>query len=133
MLRSVPTPMADSTAERVQRFAAFAVLVGALLALVLRAACAPDVAFLVGSGWLTNPREVDARVQQWGAAHVPVARFTRRLDLATVPATALLSVEAARAHRVQINGAPIWESGDPDPRWRRGDHRMRGRGVRRGG
>lgn len=120
MLRTVPTPMADSTAERVQRLAAVAVLVGALLALVLRASCASDVAFLVGGGWLTNPREVDARVQQWGEAHVPVATFTRQLELARVPASAVLEIEAARAHRVRVNGALVWESGDPDPSWRRG-------------
>lgn len=120
MLLAVPNPMADSAAERVQRLAAVAVFVGALLALAMRAACAPDVAFLAGGGWITNPREVDARVQQWGEAHVPVATFTRHFELARVATTAVLEVEAARAHRVYVNGAIAWESGDPDPEWRRG-------------
>lgn len=120
MLRAVPTPMADCAADRIQRLAALAVLAGALLALALRATCSPDVAFLTGSGWLTNPREVDARVQQWGAAHVPVATFTRRFPLDRVPAAAMLEVEAARAHRVRVNGIAVWESGDPDTAWRRG-------------
>lgn len=133
MLRTVPTPMADSAAERLQRLAAVAVLLGALLSLVLRASCAPDVAFLSGDDWLTSPREVDARVQQWGAPHVPIATFTRRFDLERIPAAAWLLVEAGRAHRVLVNGVLVEASGDPDPGWRRGHRIDVAAGLRAGG
>src|SRR4030095_12254211 len=59
-----------------------------------RCVAAPDVAFLVGSGWLTNPRPVDAKVQQYGQAHVPVATFVQRFELETAPPAATLHVEA---------------------------------------
>jgi hypothetical protein len=114
-------PAPRSAAERWQRLGAASLLAGAALALGLRCAFAPDIAFLADpSDWITNPRPVDATVQQWKQPHVPVARFTRRFDLEAAPASAQLSIEAARAHRAYLNGALVSASPDPDPRWRRG-------------
>ena len=107
-----------------QRLGALAVVVGALVALGHRCACAPDVAFLFAGSdavWITDTRPVDAVVQQYKQAHVPVATFTRRFDLRGKPAAAaVLHVEAARAHRVRVNGALVSTSADPDPAWRAG-------------
>jgi len=97
--------------------------VGACAALGQRCACAPDVAFLFARGdaaWITDPEPVDARLRQYKQERVPVATFTRRFSLSAAPADAVLHVEAARAHRVRVNGADLWASPDPDPRWRSG-------------
>lgn len=92
-----------------------------VLLLVARCVAAPDVAFLIGPGWLTNARPVDAKVQQYGDAHVPVATFTATVNgqVESTPG-AFLSVEAARSHRVRVNGELVWSSPDPDPNWRHG-------------
>ena len=94
----------------------------AIAALGQRCACAPDVAFLVPGGpaaWITDPRPVDANVQGYKQAQTPVATFTRRFETQGT-ARAALHLEAARAHRVRVNGVAVWASDDPDPRWRRG-------------
>ena len=96
---------------------------GALVALGQRCACAPDVAFLFSGGdavWITDPRPVDAGVQQYKQAHVPVATFARRFDLRETPAVAALHIEAARAHRLRVNGTLVATAADPDPAWRDG-------------
>jgi hypothetical protein len=108
---------ASSAAERLQRAGAFAVVGFSLLALGYRCFIEPDIPFLAGRGWITNERVVDARIQQYGVQHVPVARFARSFALVEAPRDARLSVEAARSQRVLVNGAPVWESRDPD--WRR--------------
>ncbi|RIL02766.1 MAG: hypothetical protein DCC71_16070 [Proteobacteria bacterium] len=113
---SAPRARAESL-QRLGAALAVACLVGAL---GVRCACAPDVAFLAGAGWITDPRPVDARVQQYKQPRVPVARFVRRFEVPHVPAHAALRVEAARAHRVWLNGRLAWASDDPDPAWRRG-------------
>lgn len=127
MLRHLPGDSREteprSSAERWQRFGAVAAVVSAAGFLLWRCVFAPDVAFLTGSGWITDPRAVDARIQGYGDEQVPVARFTRRFDLVAAPAAATLRIEAARAHRVFVNGAPIASAPDPDPAWRRG-HRV---------
>jgi hypothetical protein len=97
--------------------------VGACLALGHRCVFAPDVAMLFDRGdaaWITNPRPVDAMVQQYKQAVVPVAKFTTRFGVATSQQRVPLHVEAARAHRVIVNGTELWSSPDPDPHWRRG-------------
>ncbi|MCX5740841.1 MAG: hypothetical protein NTZ61_20540, partial [Proteobacteria bacterium] len=91
---------------------------GVCIALAQRCACAPDVAFLFANGdaaWITDPRPVDAMVQQYKQPTVPVATFRRRFAVDAVPAVARLRVEAARVHRVRVNGALVWDSPDPDP------------------
>jgi hypothetical protein len=59
-------------------------------------------------------------VRQYQQQKVPVATFTKRFSLSPAPADAVLYVEAARVHRVRVNGAELWASPDPDPRWRSG-------------
>ncbi len=97
--------------------------VGTLVALGHRCACAPDVAFLFAAGdaaWITDPRPVDAMVQQYKEPRVPVATFTRRFTLGEPPATARLHIEAGRTHRVRVDGVAVSSSPDPDPAWRAG-------------
>ncbi len=99
---------------------------GGLVALGLHGAFAPDVAFLFGDGdaaWITDPRPVDAAVQQYKQAQVSAATFTRRVELERLPRDATIEVEAARAYRLLVNGAVVDASPDPDPAWRRG-HRI---------
>ena len=72
------------------------------------------------AAWITDPRPVDAMVQQYKQATVPVATFRRRFAVAAVPSVAPLRVEAARAHRVRVDGVEVCASPDPDPRWRDG-------------
>ncbi len=98
-------------------------MVGACVALGQRCFFAPDVAFLTARGdadWITDARPVDAMVQQYKQAAVPVATFRRSFAVDAVPAVAQLRVEAARAHRVRVNGVEVWASPDPDPGWRDG-------------
>jgi len=97
--------------------------VGVCSVLAQRCACAPDVAFLFANGdaaWITDPRPVDAMVQQYKQPTVPVATFRRRFAVDALPAVARLRVEAARVHRVRVNGVLVWASPDPDPGWRGG-------------
>lgn len=123
MLRHLPKDAREtgsrSSAERWQRAGAVAAVVAAASLLLWRCTSAPDVAFLAGSGWITNPRIVDARVQQWGQEQTPLARFSRRFDLASVPQSARLQIEAVRTQRVLVNGVAVAEHA-PDPAWRRG-------------
>jgi hypothetical protein len=106
-----------------QRVGALAVVVLGVAALGYRCACSPDVAFLLPGGaaaWITDPRPVDAMLQQFEQPQVPVATFTKRLELGATPADAVLHLEAARAHRVRVNGVVVATSADPDPGWRGG-------------
>jgi len=98
-------------------------MVGVCVALAQRCACAPDVAFLFANGdatWITDQRPVDARVQQYKQPTIPVATFRRGFTVDAIPPVARLRVEAARVHRVRVNGALVWASPDPDPGWRGG-------------
>jgi hypothetical protein len=106
-------------AESWQRVLAAAAVAGAVAVLLFRCFAAPDVAFLTGDGWRTNERPVDAKVQQWGQEHVPVATFAARAELRADGAPAVLRVAAARAYRVRVNGVPVFASPDPDAAWRR--------------
>ena len=96
--------------ERLQRLGALAVVAGRSSSRSASAVrCAPDVVFLLpggGAAWITDARPVDAPVQQYKQAHVPVATFTRRIEVRErAPRRAVLRVEAARAYRVRVNGA----------------------------
>jgi hypothetical protein len=106
--------------EALQRAAAISIAAVMLATLGWRCLGAPDVAFLTGPDWIANARPVDAHVEQWRSPTVPVAIFARTFELAAVPAHAQLSVRAARAHMVRVNGIAAWSSKDPNPRWRRG-------------
>jgi hypothetical protein len=123
--RIIAPPAATKHArlEQLQRFGALALAIGACVAIGQRCACAPDVAFLFQRGdaaWITDPEPVDARLRQYRQQKVPVATFTTRFSLSPAPSDAVLYVEAARVHRVRVNGAELWASPDPDPRWRSG-------------
>jgi Dolichyl-phosphate-mannose-protein mannosyltransferase len=123
--RIIASPAATKHAriEQLQRLGALALAIGACVAIGQRCACAPDVAFLFARGdgaWITDPDPVDAKLRQYKQAKVPVATFTTRFSLSAAPAEAVLQVEAARVHRVRVNGAELWASPDPDPRWRSG-------------
>ncbi len=118
-----PAATKPTRIEQLQRLGALALAIGVCVALGQRCACAPDVAFLFARGdaaWITDLEPVDARVRQYKQERVPVATFTRRFSLPAAPADAMLQVEAARAHRVRLNGAELWASPDPDSRWRGG-------------
>jgi hypothetical protein len=106
-------------AESWQRVLAPVAVAGAVALLLERCFVAPDVVFLTGGPWLTNERPVDAKVQQWGEEHVPVATFVARAELATAASPVALRVEAVRAYRVRVNGALLFASPDPDAAWRR--------------
>jgi dolichyl-phosphate-mannose-protein mannosyltransferase len=106
-------------AESWQRILAVAAGAVAVALLAYRCFAAADIAFLTGGGWRTNERPVDAKVQQWGQEHVPVATFVARADLGADPTPAVLRVAAARAYRVRVNGAQVFASPDPDADWRR--------------
>jgi hypothetical protein len=110
------------TVERAQRLAAGALVLLALGLLAWRWVRSPEVAWVWQHGdarWITDPRPVDAAVQQWGRSDVPIARFARRFVLEAAPASAELRVRAARTHRVWVNGTLAGASPDPDPAWRR--------------
>lgn len=107
--------------ERIQRAIALALVAGALALLGWRGATSPDVVWVWQHGdaaWITDPRPVDARVQQWGRSDLPVARFATRFELAQTPSRAPLTLRAARAWRVRVNGVVVGASPDPDPAWR---------------
>lgn len=110
------------SAARVQRLAAAALVVAALALLGWRAARSPEVTWVRQHGdaaWITDPRPVDARIQQWGRPEPPVARFVARFALGEAPAAASLRLRAARAWRARVNGVEVGASPDPDPGWRR--------------
>ena len=114
-------PRSRERLARLQRFAALALAVGAVVALGWHCTASPEVTWIAQRGdaaWITDPRPVDLSVQQYGRAEVPVATFVRRFELASAPDRAELRVRAARAYRVRVNGALAWASPDPDPEWR---------------
>jgi hypothetical protein len=106
-----------------QRLGALAVVAFVVIALGHRCACAPDVAFLLpddGVAWITDPRPVDASLQGYEQERVPVVTFASSVELGTGTGDSVLHVEAARAHRVRVNGVELFASADPDPQWRAG-------------
>lgn len=110
------------SAARAQRLAAAGLAAVALAGLGWRCARSPEVAWVRQHGdaaWITDPRPVDARIQQWGRPAPPVARFVARFALEQPPASASLRLRAARAWRARVNGVEVAASPDPDPAWRR--------------
>src|SRR5690606_2451463 len=124
----------DSGPERALRLTALALGAAAAALFAWRAATSPDVVWVCQRGaarWITDPRPVDARVQGYRQP-VPVTTFTRRFALDAPPAEAVLHVEAARAHRVRLNGQTLWTTPRPDPAWRGGRRDTVSDALRRG-
>jgi hypothetical protein len=107
--------------DLLQRAGAVALGLSAAAALGYACSRSPGVVFLWPGGfapWITDPRPVDARVQQWGSEEVPVARFVRGFELDAAPARAELVVQGVRALRLRVNGQRVLDASGPEADWR---------------
>lgn len=96
--------------DRLQRLGAAALVPLSLSLLWLHCARSPDVPFLgdgAGAAWWMAPREVSARLEQWGRSAAPVTRFAAEIVLAEPPDSAPVRIRALRRFAVRVNGEPV--------------------------
>ena len=121
--------------ERLQRLGALAVVVVAVArarpALRVRARRRVPAAGRRRAGSPIRGRSTRRCSSTAGARAGRDLHAARRRSRAA-PRGAVLHVEAARAHRVRVNGARLWSSPDPDPAWRTRPQRRRRAQLRAG-
>ena len=108
-------------ARRLERGAAAAILLLPLAFVCLRCGISSETPFIVqstGAPWIMAPRQVSARLEQWGEADAPVDRFSRRFRAGGPGQAVSLRLRAYGAARVYLNGEELPEARRDGERWR---------------
>lgn len=107
---------------RIQLAGAVALVIFPVSFLVLRCSVSPAIPFISQTReapWVMAPRQVSAKLQQWGATRIPVDTFKGSFQVGVPDGPVILRLRALKRFEVSVNGVAVSDAPSDAARWRR--------------